>query len=239
MCIIPMNPRFFQNSLARWGTSPLQRLFRRATRGAFLHVLFRILGYARAMNKQFFWALVVIGLLVVGVFFYLLFHPRVENLEETGAFAQDDKTAGEVQSAADTAPQTMTAKIALIALEDAGATGVPVGCGDSAVLVSRNVPQSAGVLRAALTELLSLRGKDYGSSGLYNALGDSQLSIEEVSMSGSTATIRLTGTVSLGGECDTPRFKAQIEETARQFPTVKDVAVFINGIPMEEALSLK
>lgn len=191
------------------------------------------------MNRQLITALVIIGVLIVGVFFYLLFHPRVQNLEETGAFAREDETPAQESPSKNTLPQTMTVKIALIALEDAGATGVPVGCGDSAVLVSRDVPQSAGVLRAALTELLSLRGKDYGSSGLYNALGDSQLSIEEVSMNGSTATIRLAGNVSLGGECDTPRFKAQIEETALQFPTVKDVAVFINGTPIDEALSLK
>jgi hypothetical protein len=191
------------------------------------------------MNKQVLVAFVIIGLLIIGVFFYLLFHPRVQNLEETGAFARENETPAQEEPSGNTVPQSMTVKIALIALEDGGASGMPVGCGDSIVLVSREVPQSAEVLRAALTQLLSLRGKDYGSSGLYNALGDSQLSIEDVTMDGSTATIRLAGKVSLGGECDMPRFKAQIEETARQFPTVKDVAVFINGTPIDEALSLR
>jgi hypothetical protein len=43
----------------------------------------------------------------------------------------------------------------------------------------------------------------------------------------------------LGGTCDSPRFEAQIEQTALQFPTVTDVAVFINDVPMEDALSQK
>jgi spore germination protein GerM len=34
-----------------------------------------------------------------------------------------------------------------------------------------------------------------------------------------------------------PRVQAQIEETALQFPTVKKVKVFINGLPLSEYLS--
>ncbi len=37
--------------------------------------------------------------------------------------------------------------------------------------------------------------------------------------------------------CDNPRVKAQLEETARQFSTVTSVKYFINGQPLDAALS--
>jgi hypothetical protein len=43
----------------------------------------------------------------------------------------------------------------------------------------------------------------------------------------------------MGGECDSPRVQAQLEQTVLQFPSVTDVAIFINGKPLAEALSLK
>ena len=41
----------------------------------------------------------------------------------------------------------------------------------------------------------------------------------------------------LGGVCDSPRFEAQIEQTALQFSTVSSVEVFINDIPLQDVLS--
>jgi spore germination protein GerM len=43
----------------------------------------------------------------------------------------------------------------------------------------------------------------------------------------------------MGGECDTPRVQAQIEQTILQFPTVKEVVIFINGKHLSDVLSLK
>lgn len=43
----------------------------------------------------------------------------------------------------------------------------------------------------------------------------------------------------LGGVCDAPRLEAQIEQTALQFSTVNEVAVFVNDKPLEEVLSSK
>jgi ABC-type uncharacterized transport system substrate-binding protein len=42
--------------------------------------------------------------------------------------------------------------------------------------------------------------------------------------------------VRVAGICDEPRITEQIEATAKQFPTVKTVRVFINGIPLKEAI---
>ncbi|MGZ9225053.1 MAG: GerMN domain-containing protein [Anaerolineales bacterium] len=129
-----------------------------------------------------------------------------------------------------------TVKIFLIALEDNGQSGILVGCGDSAVPVRVTIPRTQGVLRAALEKLLSAK-QFYGESGFYNALYQSDLQLKSVTIDQGKAIIHFTGTVMLGGVCDSPRFEAQIEQTALQFSTVSNVEVFINDIPLEDVLS--
>jgi hypothetical protein len=131
----------------------------------------------------------------------------------------------------------MRVKIFLIALEDSGASGTPVGCGDSVVPVEAEVPYSAGVLRAALEKLLSIRTQFYGGSGLYHSLYQSNLTIREVAIRGGEAVIRLEGTLTLGGMCDDPRVMAQLRQTALQFSTVTTVSIFVNGTPLSQLLS--
>ncbi len=53
------------------------------------------------------------------------------------------------------------------------------------------------------------------------------------------ATIELTGSFSLAGECDNPRVLAQLRSTALQFSTVKEAVILVNGETLEDALSLK
>jgi len=130
-------------------------------------------------------------------------------------------------------------KIFLIALEDNGQSGILIGCGDSAIPVTVTIPQTQGVLRAALEKLLSAKQQFYGESGLYNALYQSDLQIAGVAIEQGKAIIHLTGTILLGGTCDAPRLEAQIEQTALQFSTVNDVAVFVNDVALEEVLSSK
>ena len=136
-------------------------------------------------------------------------------------------------------PKTMRVKIFLIALSDDGASGLPVGCGDSAVPVEVEVPYTQGVLRAALSRLLEIDGPYYGQSGLYNALYQSELSAGEIAIQDGLAVIQLEGSLLIGGMCDAPRVQAQIEQTALQFSTVQQVAVFVNGVPLHELLSTK
>ncbi len=143
----------------------------------------------------------------------------------------------QVPPAATQAPQRV--QIVLIAVDDQGVSGKPVGCGDSAVPVQVEIPPTQGVLKAALQALFSLKVQYYGESGLYNALYQSDLQVESVTIKDGKATIQLSGTLQLGGECDNPRVAAQLEETARQFSTVSEVAIFLNGKPLSEALSLR
>jgi hypothetical protein len=155
-------------------------------------------------------------------------------------------TATQVQPAPATsaAPTSTTAteqnvNIVLIALEDNGQSGTPVGCGDSAVPINVTIPRTQGVLRATLEKLFSARQQFYGESGYYNALYQSNLEVAAVTIEQGKATIRLTGTITLGGTCDAPRVQAQIEQTALQFSTVSEVAIFVNDIPLEDVLSTK
>jgi hypothetical protein len=135
-----------------------------------------------------------------------------ENSNLTGAFNSDAPVFTEVQ-------------VFLIAPGNGG----PIGCQDSAVAVTRPVAATTSPLRAAIQALLDIGGPTYGESGLYNALWQSDLDIESLSLVDGTATIRLTGDFILGGTCDEPRVPAQLEMTAEQFSTVEEAIIFING----------
>jgi hypothetical protein len=134
---------------------------------------------------------------------------------------------------------TAQVKIFLIAVGDNGVSGPKIGCGDSAVGVIRVVPVTKAPLTAALNELFSLHDQFYGQSGLQNFLYQSRLQLQSVAIANGVATIKLTGTLLLGGVCDSPRVDAQITNTALQFSTVHSVDVSINGKPLKDLLSGK
>lgn len=105
-----------------------------------------------------------------------------------------------------------------------------MGCGDSIVSLERDIPQTKAVLRASLEELLSLKEKTYQGGSLYNAMAGSKLRLDTVSINvEGVVKIELSGSYKFTGVCEDARFIAQIEETARQFPTVKEVNIFLNG----------
>lgn len=124
-------------------------------------------------------------------------------------------------------------RIYLVSLGDGGT----LGCGDSLVPVTVDFPSTRAILRASLTKLLSLHSAYYGESGLYNALYQSQLTIDDVRIDNREATIWLSGQVVLGGVCDTPRVKAQLEQIALQFSTVDHVEIYVNGKPVDDVLN--
>jgi hypothetical protein len=117
----------------------------------------------------------------------------------------------------------------------------PIGCGNYLVPVVRgDIPptETQRQIAYALTDLFSIKDQFYGQSGLYDALYQSNLAVQSVEIDGTGhATVNLTGSYLLGGECDDPLFRAQIEYTAQQFPGVSSVSVFINGAPIENILS--
>jgi hypothetical protein len=143
----------------------------------------------------------------------------------------------EVLQSTSAGPQMV--KIFLIAIEDHGQAGKQIGCGDSVVPVQVPIPPTQGVLKASLVALLSLKDQYYGESGLYNALYQSNLQVESVVINAGNAEVHLSGTLTMGGECDTPRVQAQLEETILQFSTVTSVTIYINDRLLSDVLSLK
>lgn len=125
--------------------------------------------------------------------------------------------------------QTTAVKLFFILEEDNGKFGKKIGCGDSVVPVVTKIAPTAAPLKAALVRLLAVKDENYCQTGLTNSLHQSSLSVEEVSISNKTAIIKLTGEYKDSGHCDTPRAQAQLLETAKQFPTVKNVKIFVNG----------
>ena len=116
----------------------------------------------------------------------------------------------------------------------------PIGCGDYLVPVGRgDLPPTTTdrQIAYALLGLFSIREQFYGQSGLYNPLYRSNLGVQSVTIDANGhATISLSGDLVLGGECDSPRVQAQIEETALQF-AITDVTVLLNGQPLADVLS--
>lgn len=136
----------------------------------------------------------------------------------------------------DAQPTGVEVKVFLVALNDNGRRGRRIGCGDSLVAVTRTVNATGGAtLRAALEELLALP-HDY-DAGLKNYWRGNNLRLSDVTLRNGLATIRVTGEGPfIAGVCDAPRITEQIRATARQFPTVRRVAVFVNGRTLESAL---
>lgn len=137
------------------------------------------------------------------------------------------------------AANTMRIKLFFVALNDNGKSGKKIGCDDSIVAVERTIPATQAPLTAALKELLAIKERNIGQSGLYNSLANANLKIDNVAVVNGTAFIALSGTLGLGGVCDDPRAEAQLKELALQFATVKQVSITLNGIPIEKALSGK
>lgn len=133
--------------------------------------------------------------------------------------------------------KTTHVKIYLVALDDKGKLGKKIGCGDSLVAVTRTIPATSGGLKAAIEELLSFRSEDTDKLQNFWTVGES-LTLKSVSIKKGTATINITGEgPTVAGVCDEPRVVEQIEATARQFPSVKRVKVFVNGKPLADVIS--
>jgi hypothetical protein len=138
------------------------------------------------------------------------------------------------------ADEVSQVQVYLVAVGDAGSSGKQIGCGDSLVPITRMVTPTRQPIAAALTELFSIKDQFLGQSGLYNAVYQSNLKVESVVVDANkVATVVISGQVMLGGECDTPRFKGQIEQTILGVGSVQSANILLNGKTIDEALSLK
>ena len=135
-----------------------------------------------------------------------------------------------------TAQQRREIKVYLVALNDNGKMGKKIGCEDSLVAVKRTVRTGASLLKAAIQELLSTPAEVGDNPKLQNFWQGRNLKVRSVVIRNSTATIRLSGEVFVAGVCDEPRIQSQIEQTAKQFPKVKRVRVFIGKRTLADAI---
>jgi spore germination protein GerM len=131
--------------------------------------------------------------------------------------------------------KTQEVKVYLVALNDAGKSGKKIGCDDSLVAVTKTIKATATPLKAALEELIATSGENNGQLGNY--VFGPNLKVKSAIISKGTATIRFSGKISVAGICDEPRIVEQIEATAKQFPTVKKVKVFVGKQTLSYAIS--
>ncbi len=134
-------------------------------------------------------------------------------------------------------PTVSRVNLYFVAVDDNGRNGPAIGCGDSIIPVAINIPPTPAPLTAAIRELLAVRDRNYGNTGLYNALAQSSLQLDSASVAQGVATLKLSGQLTSGGVCDDPRIIAQLTQTARQFSTVNSVQIFVNGQRIEDLLS--
>jgi hypothetical protein len=126
-----------------------------------------------------------------------------------------------------------------VAIDDNGLSGPLIGCGDSLVATTTAPVRFTDQVRPSIEALLANKSRDVGLSGLVNVLYQSSLTYAGGELAGSTITIYLTGQFILGGVCDIPRAKAQLEYTAMAAAGATSARVFVNGRPIDEVLSLK
>lgn len=180
------------------------------------------------MNGHLFRNLVVavVGLAVIGAVWLGLKGRDAVLIPATGPDASSAGNA--VPGGNATEPSIMTVKVALLDYT-ASKPGVSRGC-DRVVLVDRTVPASGAPLTAALDELFSMTQTQVGDLDSFIPKTRGTLGFDHATVQDGIARIYLLGKLSgLAGVCDDPRAKAQIEETALQFPTVKSVELYLNG----------
>ncbi len=138
--------------------------------------------------------------------------------------------------------QTGNIQLYLVKLEDNGQSGMLIGCGDSLVTVDSSVQPSgdlANQIRQAYEAILSANPADYPGQNLYNALLNAGLQVGSVTVQNENAVIRLFGDFALGGVCDVPRVEQQLKYVGLQFDGVKDVEIYLNNVPLADAISAK
>ncbi len=126
-----------------------------------------------------------------------------------------------------------------VAVGDQGISGPLIGCGDSLVATTTAPVRFTDQVGPSIGTLLANKSRDVGLSGLVNVLYQSDLAYAGGELEGSTISIWLTGQFMLGGVCDIPRAKAQLEYTAMAASGATSAQVFVNGRPLDEVLSLR
>jgi LysM repeat protein len=115
-------------------------------------------------------------------------------------------------------------------------TGVVSICDSQIVPVQIGVTPTVAPLTAGIQALLDFTAADFGLANLNNPMAATNLAIDEILIVNGEAVITLTGTLTSGGTCADTILRGQMEATALQYATVDTVAIFVNGIPIQDVL---
>jgi len=96
--------------------------------------------------------------------------------------------------------------------------------------VEREVAKTSAVARAALTELLKGVSEQEKSQGFFTSINEGVI-IQSLSIENGVANVDFDEQLEyqMGGSCRVSAIRAQIIETLKQFPTVKEVVISVNG----------
>ena len=145
----------------------------------------------------------------------------------------------------DSTQHRVAVRVYLVGVGDNGKSGKKIGCEDSLVASTVFINPGVAPLKAALEALLAIpphAGKKailpnlQETPDLENFWKGRNLKVRSASIVNHTATIHISGEVFVAGVCDEPRITSQIEATARQFPNVKNVKVFIGKQTLADAI---
>jgi hypothetical protein len=133
------------------------------------------------------------------------------------------------ETATDAPSNKIAVKIATLASDDynGAITGEKQGC-DIVRMIYRYIEPTPAILNATMKELFAYNQDfDYLPGNFISK--QTELKFEKATLENGLAKIYLTGKVIYGGVCDDPRLEIQVKETAKQFDTVKDVEIYLNG----------
>lgn len=109
--------------------------------------------------------------------------------------------------------------------------GGNLGCGAKLFFAPHAVPKTTAVLDATYRLLFDLKPTpEISADGFRNVVGAyTQLWYDRVTLVDGVAKLYLTGTMRGPGHCAEPELRAQIDQSALQFPTVQKLEVYLNG----------
>ncbi len=97
--------------------------------------------------------------------------------------------------------------------------------------VERTIEKTEAVARAALEELLKGPTSDEKAMGYFTNLNKEGVKIQSLVIEDGTARVDFSEELEfqVGGSCRVAAIRAEIRETLKQFPTVENVEISING----------
>lgn len=124
--------------------------------------------------------------------------------------------------------------IYLIALEGTEANGQIIGCNDVLVPIEKELKITRSGLEAVLTALMN----EKSSESLKNFVRGPGLILAQVTVANMVADVYFKGDFDISGACDIPRIQEQVYSTAKQFPELKRINIFVNNVTFENYLSV-